>query len=115
MARNGKVGPEERKQMIADYRAGVPLSKIAQRFGVAECTVSYHVSKAGIQKRTKNYRNTASMCVLRDRPKRKCLKCGRMFRPYTFNLCLFRNICWQCWTLASEHESTPENPIGRRI
>ena len=115
MARNGKLGPEQKQQIIESYKAGVPLKKIAKQFGIAECTVSYHVTRAGVPRRASKYRNTASMCVLSGEPMRRCLNCGRMFRPYTYNWSLYRNICWDCWQENGEHDHIPENPIGRRV
>lgn len=109
-----KLSREQIEQVVEEYRAGKPMKEISKRFDIGESTVSYHVKRAGVPKRTKNYRNTASMCVLQE-PERRCLKCGRLFRPYTFNLSLFRNICFDCWTLMSEVEAQPSNPIGRRV
>jgi transposase len=113
MAKNNALTPAQRKQMVADYVAGKPSKDICKKYGIKQSTINYWVNKLGAPKRTTNYSNGAVSIIPGERM-RKCLKCGRLFQPYTFGGSSFHHICSRCWMVTREYEYQPLG-FGRRV
>ena len=113
MAKNNALTPAQRKQMVADYETGKPTKDIMKKYGVKQSTINYWVTKLGAKKRTANY-SKSGVSIIPGEPMRKCLKCGRMFQPYTFGGSSFHHICSRCWMVTREYEYQPLG-FGRRV
>jgi hypothetical protein len=111
MARNNSLTDEQRKQMVADYAAGNLVADICEKYKVSKSTLDYWVTKSGVKKRTSRHFNSAISIIPGERM-RNCLRCGKPFQPYTFNLSLFRYVCSECWVVTRGFEQPLS--FGRR-
>jgi hypothetical protein len=106
------VTAEKSQQLVADYIAGIKISEIGQKYGVSMPTVSYHIKKAGIARRIGSYSsNTEAPRPIAGATARRCLRCRKMFSPYTLGWSSFQNICFDCWRINRDFGRTKSNPM----
>jgi hypothetical protein len=112
MGKKNALTDEQRKQMVADYAAGNPVSDICKKYKIKSGALYYWVKKLGAKKRT-DIHSKGGISIIPDEPTRICLRCGRPFQPYTFNWSSFRHICSDCWVVTRGFEQ----PLGfgRRV
>jgi transposase len=109
-----KLTPAQRLDVAERYRKGEPMKDIAERYGIKMSTINYWIRKHGVPRRTNNAKAGSMQTIDGPRP-RKCLRCGKSFKPYSFGGQINRYICFDCWMLSREVEAQPSNPIGRRV
>ena len=113
MAKNNALSDKQRKQMVADYAAGVSTKDICEKFGIKQSTINYWTTKLGVPKRTANY-SKSGVSVIPGEKKQQCLKCLKWFQPYTFGYSSYYHICPECWMKIREYEYQPLG-LGRLV
>ena len=110
-----QLSPQQQRDLVADYVAGIKVKDISERYGVSLPTVSYHVKKNGITRRIGCISsNTDSPRPIQGAAPAKCLKCGGEFIPYTYQWQEFRHLCFGCHQINRGYGMDTAFPIGRR-